>query len=173
MEKYNDNELLYLVQENDDFAKEILIGKYKPLIINKIEKLHLEKDEIEEFYQEGLICLVKAINSYDEKYYFSFNGYFQLILKRKFIDLLKLKKKKDKIVYINNLDEYVIEKRYENDLNTINEEDLELSNFEKQVYLLRFITCLKPKDIAINLDANIKQVYDALDRIRKKARKKY
>lgn len=173
MIKYNDNELLYLAQENDDLAKEVLIDKYKALILSNISKLNLGQDEKDEFFQEGLISLVSAIDTYDEKYYFSFNGYFQLILKRKFIDLLKAKNKKNRIVYLENLDEYIVDTNRYSDKQMLKEDELKLSELETEIYLLRFINEFKPKEIAIKLNLNIKQVYDAIDRIRKKARKKY
>ena len=55
----------------------------------------------------------------------------------------------------------------------LKEDELKLSELETEIYMLRFINEFKPKEIAIKLNLNIKQVYDAIDRIRKKARKKY
>ena len=99
---------MYLIYDNDDLAREILINKYKPFILSKISKINLLPDEREEFYAEGLICLIKAINSYNDKFFLSFNSYFALILKRKFIDLLRKKNKKERIIYMDNIEEKLV-----------------------------------------------------------------
>ena len=89
MYKYNDNELLYLIAENDDDAKNILINKYKPLIYKYAKKISKNLNEIDDYIQEGLLCVIKAINTFKDNYPFSFNNYLNILLKRKFIDLAK------------------------------------------------------------------------------------
>lgn len=66
----NDNELLFLVEENDERAEQILIKKYEPIInsiIKKyrhmITKLGLDESDL---YQEGLLGLMRAIKYYDK-----------------------------------------------------------------------------------------------------------
>ncbi len=171
MEKANDNELLYLILENDDDARDYLMKKYEPLILANIKKLAIGKDEADDFFQEGLIALNKAITTYNSNYYQSFNRYFSIILKRRFIDLLRKKKHSNKIAYINDLEDYIVDTINYDLPKTINEEDLKLSSFEQIIFTKRFIEQVKPKMIATELNCNIKQVYDAIDRIRKKARK--
>ena len=83
MYKYNDNELLYLIAENDDDAKNILIDKYRPLIVKYATKISKNDNDIDDYIQEGMLCLIKAINSFNEKYPYSFNSYLNIILKRK------------------------------------------------------------------------------------------
>lgn len=172
MEKYNDNELLYLIEEHDEIAREMLFNKYLPLIKSKVNKIGLNGTEKEEFIQEGLIMLSKAINTYNEKFYFSFNQYFNLLLTRRFIDLIRKKKKTDRIVYIENIDDYFVENSSNNLLIEENLK-LDLSKFEKIVFENRFINGKKPHEIASELSVKVKQVYDAIDRIKKKSRKKY
>lgn len=103
MIQYNDNELLYLINECSEEAYSILNQKYKPLILSKIKKYNLRKHEAEEYYSEALICFHKAIKTYDDKYFISFNRYFDMILSRKFIDLNKKKTEGRK----NNLYGYI------------------------------------------------------------------
>lgn len=172
MENYNDNELLYLIGENDDEARDLMLKKYKPLILANIKKLNLTKDERADFYQEGLIALTKAINTYNEHYFQSFNRYFTIILQRRYIDLLKKRTKLQKISYHENLDEYVVEAKKPDDDYYLQEEKLNLSDFELLVFQHRFINQEKPKAIATKLQCDVKRIYDALDRIRKKTRKK-
>lgn len=164
----NDNELLYLISENDDEARLMLFEKYLPLIKNKIKQLQLWPSEVDEYYQEGLICLNKAINSYNSHTYQSFNHYFQIILKRRYIDLLRRKKQTEKITYQNDLEEYVSDHMSQH---ILKETPLNLSNFEQEVYQYRFILEMKPKEIAVKMQCEIRQVYDAIDRIKRKAHK--
>ena len=164
--------MLYLIYDNDDLAREILINKYKPLILSKMNKMNLLPDEKEEFYAEGLICLIKAINSYNDKFFLSFNSYFTLILKRKIIDLLRKKTKKERIVYMDNIEEFIVDVSNHVENKILNEEMLHLSLFEQKIYELKFIKKETPREIAKELDCEVKKIYDAIDRIRKKARKK-
>lgn len=43
---------------------------------------------------------------------------------------------------------------------------------EQKIYELKFIKKETPREIAKELDCEVKKIYDAIDRIRKKARKK-
>lgn len=170
MYQYNDNELLYLINEHSEEAYSILNEKYKPLILSKIKNYNLLNKEKEDYYSEGIICLNKAIKTYNGNYYISFNKYLDLILKRKFIDLNKKKQKQERIIYLDTIDEYLIDEQ-KNEL--INEINLNLSLLEEKVYQMKFINELKPREISKILNCNVKQIYDTIDRIRRKARKKY
>ena len=171
IQKYNDNELLYLIYENDDLATELLIDKYKPLILSSISKLNLTKEEKEEFYAEGLIYLVKAIHSYNERFFMSFNSYFTLILKRRFIKKKKKKSHKTKIVYLDNIEEFIVDNSNKLENQILREDKILLSAFERRIYELKFINNETPRKIAKELNCEVKKIYDAIDRIRKKLRK--
>src|SRR5574344_253362 len=65
----NDYEQLYLISENDDYAKELIFKKYKPIVIsiaNKYYSYMKGRYDIEDFIQEGYIGLNRAINSFSE-----------------------------------------------------------------------------------------------------------
>ena len=174
MYRYNDNELLYLIGENNDDAKDILISKYKPLVLKYIKKNLIKQEEFDDYYQEGMLCLIKAINTYNEMYSYSFNSYFELILKRKFIDLIKKKKSQESISYSDELEEYVVDylSIINDDRNNfIEENNVKLSKFELLVYQYKCIECLKPAKIAKILEKDIKQIYDAINRIKIKTAK--
>lgn len=156
-------------------SKDILIEKYKPLILSTINKINLDKDEKEDYYQEGLLCLIKAINTYNDNFKFSFNSYFSIILKRRFIDLLRKKQRSKTIIFSDVLDEFVI------DLSTTVEEKMDyslnyktkkFSSFEQTVYRMKYVEGLKPAKIAIKLNVEVKTIYDALSRIKRKISKK-
>ena len=51
-------------------------------------------------------------------------------------------------------------------INLVEENDVQLSNFELQVYQYRFIESLKPARIAEITKKDIKQIYDAINRIK-------
>ena len=67
---YNDYELIYMVRENDDYYKNILYEKYRPIIRKISSEFHTKYSEygydIEDFVQEAMIAFEKALSSYDE-----------------------------------------------------------------------------------------------------------
>lgn len=171
MYKYNDNELLYLISENDDLAKEIMIEKYKPLIISYIQKAKIDKNNFDDYFQEGLLCLIKAINTYNEMYYNSFNNYFSILLKRKYIDLFRKNNKDNKILFSDKIDEYIIDNSELIKEDVLNEDInvfSKLSTFEKQIYIMKYVERNKPQEIANKLNIDVKKVYDAIFRIKRK-----
>ena len=66
----NDYEQLYLICENDEYAKEKIFNKYKPIII-AIAKKYLtysnNRFDLDDLIQEGYIGLNRAISSFDDK----------------------------------------------------------------------------------------------------------
>lgn len=66
----NDNELVYLCQENNEEAENKLIEKYKGLILGIIKEYisnaQIKGLEISDLYQEGLLGLLNAIKSFSE-----------------------------------------------------------------------------------------------------------
>ena len=68
--KYNDNELIYMVQENSEEYLSLLEKKYYPIIF-KLSKEYYNKFigcgyEFDDFYQEALEAFYRAIYSYDD-----------------------------------------------------------------------------------------------------------
>lgn len=66
----NDYEQLYLVCENDEYAREKIFNKYKPIIVS-IAKKYLtysnNRFDLDDLVQEGYIGLNRAISSFNEK----------------------------------------------------------------------------------------------------------
>ncbi len=65
----NDYELVYQVKENDENAYKIILEKYSSLLCS-IAKQYYRKNknlglEYEDFYQEGMIGLLRALDDYD------------------------------------------------------------------------------------------------------------
>lgn len=67
--KYNDNELIYMVHENDEDSTNLLIEKYYPIIFNLSREYYSKYEdsgyELDDFYQEALNAFYKAIYTYD------------------------------------------------------------------------------------------------------------
>ena len=91
--QYNDFELLYMIEENSSEALDIMINKYSSLIYSRIKKFKIKENYIDDYYQEGLLVLYQAIHKYDLESPMSFTNFFDLLLQRKFIDLLRKNKK--------------------------------------------------------------------------------
>lgn len=66
----NDYEQLYLVCENDEYAKEKIFNKYKPIIVSIAQKYLTYSNnrfDLDDLIQEGYIGLNRAISSFDDK----------------------------------------------------------------------------------------------------------
>lgn len=165
---YNDNELLYLIKENSEEALEILIEKYHFCILSKIRDMNIDVASREDFLQEGLILLHKAIWLFVEEKNVTFYSYFHLLLTRKFIDLLRKQKREKKIMPFEMLEEYVIDT--ESHVEYVKENNVHLSQFEQIIFQMRFLEEKKPKEIACILMLPIRKIYDGIDRIKRKMR---
>lgn len=177
---YNDYEILYMIKEGVPEAVEILVNKYKPLVYTRIKKFRIVPSQIDDYYQESLIVLNKAVNCYDQNSKMSFTNFYDLLLQRRFIDLLRLNRKYHEnnilfedidiaLTYTTNKEEK--EKELNNEI--LKEEMIKnLSNLEYKIFELKYFQNLKAKEIALKLNISIKQVYAAGDRIKQKYRKK-
>ena len=123
---YNDNELLYLIEEKSEEALEILQEKYLILIKTKIKEMKIPYDKRSDYLEEGLITLNKAVKTFDSKKSSSFYSYFTLLLNRKFIDLLRKRTRDSKIVLVDDLNDYVVDNYIKEEF--VFEEPLYLSN---------------------------------------------
>ena len=84
--KYNDNELIYMVHENDDVSSSLLLKKYYPIIF-KLSKEYYDKFigcgyELDDFYQEALAAFYRALHSYDESKNVVFYTFVVICIKR-------------------------------------------------------------------------------------------
>ncbi|MGD9604900.1 MAG: sigma factor [Bacilli bacterium] len=170
MYQYNDYELLYLINENDDWALDVMFQKYIPLIKTRIRGFKIKYWNYDDFFQEGLIMLHRAIQTFNPDSRKTFNKYFDLILQRKFIQILKKESNHFYNVDLVGIGETLMETTnfpqpiidYQEIINKCH-----FSKFESKV--LNFLTQgEKIIYIANTLNVTVKQVYDANDRIRRK-----
>ncbi|MGI6758199.1 MAG: sigma-70 family RNA polymerase sigma factor [Bacilli bacterium] len=169
--EYNDYELIDLIREGNDDALEIMFKKYEPLIRSRISKFNIKPMMVEDFYQEGLLALNKAIYSYKMSSPKTFNKFFDLVLQRRFITLLRKNKHYfNNTVYLDDVNPTILaEPRDLNyEITSLEADDYHLTDLEKKVYFLKHKKGCKPRTIAMILGLDVKQVYNATDRIKAK-----
>ena len=193
-----DEEILKLIKTKDDEALDYLICKYKDIVNSKVNKYFIIGAEKEDIMQEGLIGLYKAIKDYNSEKQNSFKSFANLCIERQLITAIKSSNRQKHIplnsylslnmnAYENEdgnsetqvmevLDTNVVEDpletltKKEYMLNVENVIYTHLSDFEKKV-LNRYIQGDSYVAIAERLDAPVKSVDNAIQRIRKKTAK--
>lgn len=196
IKEISDDELLMLISSQSEEAKELIFEKNKYIIdilTNKYYpaffKLGIDKSEI---YSEALYGFTDAINSFNGDKNATFATFLSLCIRRRIIKLIrKYNALKNKI----NTDAYSLDYAYDPSkpslIETIEdelikdplyqiteEEDLidltkqiksRLSEFEYEVYEY-MLDGLNYQDIALLMDKNIKQIDNAMQRIKLKVK---
>lgn len=194
----SDDELLELINKKDTDALDFLICKYKDLVNSKVNKYFIIGAEKEDIVQEGLIGLYKAVKDYNPDKQNSFKSFANLCIERQLITAIK-SSNRQKHMPLNSylslnmtafenedgnndtqivdvLENTVIEDpldtitKKEYFLSVENAIDSSLSDFEKKV-LNRYVQGESYVKIAERLDAPVKSVDNAIQRIRKKTAK--
>lgn len=193
--KYNnltDEQVIKIIKDGDKQALSYLLEKYRDLVNIKVGKYYIIGAEREDTIQEGMIGLYKAIKSFDGSKDISFKTFANLCIERQLITAIKTSNRQKHLplnsylslntaAYDNDGDELIDKfdsKTIEDPLDTImkkeyineveNAIDKSLSKFEKQV-LNRYIQGESYLIIAQKLNAPVKSVDNAIQRIRKKA----
>ena len=194
----SDDELLELINKKDTDALDFLICKYKDLGNSQVNKYWILGAEKEDLVQEGWIGLYKAIKDYKPDKQNSFKSFANLCIERQLITAIK-SSNRQKHMPLNSylslnmtafenedgnndtqivdvLENTVIEDprdtitKKEYFLSVENVIDSSLSDFEKKV-LNRYVQGESYVKIAERLDAPVKSVDNAIQRIRKKTAK--
>ena len=189
-----DEDLIEIIKTGDNHALEHLINRYKELVNIKVSKYYIVGAERDDIVQEGLIGLFKAIKSYKPDQQNSFKSFANMCVERQLITAIKTSNRQKHMplnsylslnmsAYDEENDDTEVMEVFENSfiedpLDTITKKeyytsveraiDKALSNFEKQV-LNRYINGESYVEIAQKLDAPVKSVDNAIQRIRKKA----
>ena len=82
MNEAKELELIRKSKDNDSIAMELLLNKYRGMVIKESRKLYLIGADEEDLIQEGMIGLFKAIKGYDESANVDFPGYASICIKR-------------------------------------------------------------------------------------------
>ncbi len=192
-----DEQLISKIREGNEQALTYLLNRYKPLVNHKVSKFFIVGAEKEDIIQEGMIGLYKAIRSFDTEKQNSFKTFANMCVERQLITAIKTSTRQkhqplnsyvslNGSAYTNEEDSMELietfnNKSVEDPLDTMMKEEFykevsstiesSLSKFEKQV-LDRFIQGESYEVIAQKVDAPVKSVDNAIQRIRKKAIKK-
>lgn len=189
----SDEDLIILIKSGNKCALEFLIEKYRELVNMKVSKFFMIGAEKEDIVQEGLIGLFKAIQNYNPDKHNSFKTFANLCVERQLITAIKSSNRQKHMplnsylslnttAYENDEDSNLIEifnsHQIEDPLDTITKKeyyesvehaiDKSLSDFEKRV-LNRYMQGESYTQIAEKLDAPVKSIDNAIQRIRKKA----
>ena len=186
--EYPDNELTYLLNDNNEVAQDILYEKYQFIIksiLNKYRRVFLALNiEMEEVKQEANLAFSYAIHNYDENKDTNLNTFITLCVERRIRAIIKSKETtKSKVqsetislnsdVSLENLipdETYEPSKKIENIdmLKYINDKvkDL-LSDKEKIVYNM-MLQGMNYQEIANVLNKTPKQLDNTIQRIRLK-----
>jgi len=189
--KLNDNELIFLIKENDEYATNLLYEKYKPIIISKANSYISYANnlgiDLSDLIQEAMLGFQEAINNYKEDENVLFYTFALICIDRKLKTFIhsnnKLKNKiLNEAIYFDDtkddssLLDFVFDEN-NNPLNTIIESEgqLELdikikdvlTNLESNIYELK-INGASNLEIAKLLDIDKKVVYNAIHRIKSK-----
>lgn len=170
--KYNDYELLYLVKINVEEAKEILFWKYSFLIKSRIYKMGVPQFLWDDYFQEGCLMLHKAIRIYDESSQMTFTGFFELLLKRKIMTLLKKDLKKISNEQYDDFEEFPDFENQDMLLNESDAEEFSFSELERVAYIRLIIQQEKAEDVADDFKISTRSLYNAKQRALKKIRNK-
>lgn len=184
----NDYELVFLAQEGNEDAINLIYQKYKPIIVKKSKNAIVFAShhgiEINDIMQEGFIGLDEAIRNFSQDTEATFYTFAMLCVDRQITNYLKkLTSGKDRIlneaITINeslektmrddtDIEKYFIGKDNNKEMATLIRE--KLTDFEKNSFDLR-IKGYSFEEIAKTLNKDIKAIYNTFFRIREKIRK--
>lgn len=189
----DDGELLYMLSDNNDETKFLIAQKYKPVITYYANKYSTYVEgkglDFNDLYQEGLIGLIGAVDSFKEQKDIKFSTFAFLCIKRKILTAVKnANRKKHSVLNESYSLDYTMEddiRSFDNFLTTskggledllVSKEDNdyfnkrlseELTDFERTVYDLR-INNFGYDEIANTLGKTPKAIERTLVRIRSK-----
>lgn len=186
--EHNDYELVFLAQEGNEDAINLIYQKYKPIIIKKSKNAIVFAShhgiEINDIMQEGFIGLDEAIRDFSQDTEATFYTFANLCIDRQIANYLKkMTSGKDRIlndaITINDslektmrdgtdIEKYFIF-RDNNEEITANIRQ-KLTNFEKKVFDLR-LKGYSFEEIANILNKDMKAIYNTFFRIKEKIKK--
>ena len=195
-ESLTDEELITLFRDGDQEAMEMLLNKYKEMVLRKAKSMYILGGDSDDLIQEGMLGLFKAVRDYDCGRDASFRTFAQLCVTRQLYTAVKASSRK-KHLPLNTaislsrpmredgeeeeefLDRLEADASSNPEVYLIGQEEMErleekiekeLSAFEKQVLELH-LTGMGYVEIAHVLNRDEKSTDNALQRIRAKLRK--
>lgn len=190
-----DEKLIENINKDDQTALNCLMGRYNDVVNMKANKFFMVGAEKDDIIQEGMIGLYKAIKSFDKQKQNSFKTFANMCIERQLITAVKNSNRQkhiplnssislnsaayednedmDKmdildVKVLNDPSDIVADREYFESMESKIKENL--SDFELQV-LHEYEKGMSYADIAKKLNAKVKSVDTAIQRIRKKANK--
>lgn len=89
----NDYELLYLISESNEEAKEVFFEKYKPTrqsyVLKYFPFIKNKGYEMNDLYQEGMLGLNRAIHDFKEQKNVQFNTFAAICIERQILSFIR------------------------------------------------------------------------------------
>lgn len=185
--KYNDNELIYYIKEGNQDDAQILYDKYSPYMKTLVSKTikTCKNTGLEEcdLYQEGMIGLMNAIDTFDEYKENKFFTYAKACIEKRIAStIIASSRNKHKImnesVLIDDTNiplfqtksSYDMLMEVENENEILNKIRNNITDFEDQVLQLK-LGGLSNSEICNILDITTKKIENAMYRIKIKTSK--
>ena len=189
----NDYELIYLIEEENEDAKEVIYEKYKPMVEMMAKKYYSQVNssgyELNDLIQEGMMGLSQAVKDYKNEKNIKFVTFANVCVKRQILSFIRDINRQKHQILNNSLS---IEQENESGrslLNILNDDSIlnpeesfildeeqnmlkdkikeNLTDREKDVFDLRF-DGFSYQEIALLLNISVKSVGGAITRIKQK-----
>ena len=186
-----DEQLVKSAQQNDSLAMTTILERYKGMVKAKARGFFLSGGDIDDLIQEGMIGLHRAVLDYSGDKGASFRSFALLCVHRQIIDAIKQDGRKknipltnyasintpedDDTAYVHSIEaeganpEDIFLQKEANDM-FLDKMKNELNQLEYKI-LEMYLSAYSYHDIAINVDRTVKQVDNAVQRIKKKIAK--
>jgi len=168
---YNDYEIIDSIKQGNEEALTLMVEKYRYLIAKKIIKFNLIS-EFDDYYQEGLMVLYRSVLKFEDRYLKTFTRFFELNYERHLITAIRTRQRKQRFIteklpmfYDDAVQEARVDYYSECEIKSVLKD---LSGLEKTIFERRFIQNQEVKKIAELENIEVKTVYNAIERIRKK-----
>lgn len=171
-----DNELIYLVRNNNLEARDYLISRYKKRMYGFIhsffKKTYVSGVDYEDYFQECFLVFLKCIEGFDENY--NFYKYVESAINKTLIKIYQKEEKKDKVL---SLDYDTVDKNY-NLVDVAKDSEMLYRENEVKLFIEKNFDELNKaiinyklegyngKEIASLLGVSKKVIYDRLNKIR-------
>jgi len=182
---FSDHELVFQIQEGDHSAFSVLAQRYMPILQRRAARYsNIVGVDVEDFVQEGLLALFKAVKSYNLQAGIQFNTYAITCIHNSLVNAIRvhMKNLRQHAVPLSDLDEHryqsaaLREKPVEDvyldmEASSLRARQMEtlLSDFEQQV-LKMYLSGHTYQQSANVLSTSTKAVDNALQRVRRKLR---
>ena len=192
MKNLSDEELVKSAQQNNSLAMTAILDRYKGMVKAKARGFFLSGGDMDDLIQEGMIGLHKAVLDYSKQRGASFRNFALLCVHRQIIDAIKQDGRKknlpltnymsintpendDDIGYVHSLEaeganpEDIFIEKETNDI-FLSKLEQKLTQIEFKILQL-YLSAYSYNDIANSVNKTVKQVDNAIQRIKKKLQK--